>query len=66
MIQKLMSDKEGLYDINALQSVLTKLTRMRSIYNKTVAKPPQQAARKALVTKMFTNIKGHLQAISQK
>ena len=66
MIQKLLSDDEGLYDVNALQSVLTKLTRMRSIYRKTIAKPPRQAARKAVVTKMFNNIKGHLQVISQK
>ena len=66
MIQKLLADDKGLYDINALQSVLTKLTRMRSIYRKTIPKPPQQAARKALVTKMFNNIKGHLQVISQK
>jgi len=66
LIQKLLDDDKGLYDINDLQTILSKLTRLKSTYDKTIPKPPQQASRKALVTKMFNNIKGHLQIISQK
>ena len=66
LIQKLLDDNKGLYNINDLQTILSRLTRMKDTYDKTIPKPPQQASRKALVTKMFKNIKGHLQGISQK
>lgn len=60
VIQRLMSDPSGMYDINQLQTILDKLDRMKARYKKEVPKPPQQAGRKAVVTRMFNNIKQHL------
>lgn len=59
-IQRLMSDQSGTYDINGLQTILDKLSRMKDRYSKTVPKPPSTAGRKAVVTRMFNNIKNHL------
>ena len=61
VIQKLMSDSSGMYDVNDLKSILTKLERKHSVYSKDIPKPPNQAGRKALVTRMFNNVKNHLQ-----
>jgi hypothetical protein len=66
MVGKLLSDKSGAFDVNELQSVLDKLTRMKERYEKDVPKPPQQSGRKAMVTRMFNNIKGHLKTIQPK
>jgi len=59
-VGKLMSDPGGMYDINDLQMILGKLDRMKDRYEKTIPKPTQQAGRKAVVTRMFNNIKKHL------
>ena len=66
MISKIMSDQSGMFDINELQSVLDKITRLKDRYDKATPKPPQAAGRKAVVTRMFNNIKKHLVTISQK
>lgn len=60
VVKKLMSDTTGMYDVNDLQSILSKLDRMKATYSKEIPKPPQQAGRKAVVTRMFNNIKNHL------
>jgi hypothetical protein len=59
-VKKLMADTTGMYDTNDLQSILSKLDRIKARYQKNIPKPPQQAGRKAVVTRMFNNIKGHL------
>ncbi len=61
VIQKLMSDSSGMYDVNDLKTILTKLQKKQSVYSKDIPKPPNQAGRKALVTRMFNNVKNHLQ-----
>jgi hypothetical protein len=66
LVQKLLDDNKGLYDINDLQTVLSKLELLKNRYNKIIPKPPQQAARKALITKMFNNIKGYLKYVYKK
>ena len=63
-VGKLLSDPSGMYDVNDLQSVLDKLDRMKSRYSKAVPKPPQAAGRKAVVTRMFKNIKSHLKTVT--
>ena len=60
VIKKLLDDTTGMYDINDLQSVLTQLQRKHSVYSKEIPKPPNQAGRKAVITRMMNNIKGHL------
>ena len=59
-VEKLMNDKSGLYDVNDLQAVFDKLTRLKSKYEKDTVKPSMMAGRKAYVTRMFNKIKGHL------
>lgn len=61
VIKKLMSDSSGTYDINDLKTVLASLERKNDVYSKAVPKPPSQAGRKAVVTRMFNNVKNHLQ-----
>lgn len=65
VIQRLLADPSGMYDINQLQIILDKLDRMKARYKKNVPKPPQQAGRKAVVTRMFNNIKNHLKNRNQ-
>jgi len=65
-VGKLMNDNTGTFDINDLQSILDKLDRMKSRYEKSIPKPPKAAARKAVVTRMFNNIKNHLVTIGPK
>ena len=65
VITRLLADPSGMYDINQLQTILDKLDRIKARYKKTVPKPPQQAGRKAVVTRMFNNIKNHLKTRNQ-
>jgi len=65
-VGKLLSDQNGMYDINDLQTILSKLDRLKARYSKTIPKPPQQAGRKAVVTRMFKNIKKHLVTVGPK
>lgn len=62
-VKRLMADPSGTYDVNDLQGVLDKLNRIQNRYSKDVIKPPQQAGRKAVVTRMFNNVKDHLTTI---
>jgi len=60
MIEKLMSDKSGKYDINTLNSLLSRLQHKQNTFIKTVPKPANMAAKKAKVTRMFQKIKQYL------
>ena len=59
-VDRLMNDDSGAYDVNDLTKMLTKLQRMKDVYSKDVPKPPSQAGRKAVVTRMMNNVKDHL------
>ena len=63
-VGRLLSDPSGMYDVNELQGILDKLTRLKSRYDKMIPKPEAQAGRKAIVTRMFNNIKNHLKTTS--
>ncbi len=60
VIQKLMTDESGKFDVNALQSVLNQLQHRHDTFIKQIPKPAPAAARKAQITKMFKNIKQYL------
>jgi hypothetical protein len=57
---RLMNDDSGAYDSNDLTQLLSKLERMRDVYSKDIPKPPNQAGRKAVITRMMNNVKDHL------
>lgn len=63
MIQKLMLDKAGMFDNNDIQKILNKLNHRKNVLAKTIPKPMSMGAKKAKVTRMFKNIKGHLDMI---
>jgi len=65
-VGKLLNDPSGMYDINDLQIILDKLDRLKARYEKDIPKPTQQAGRKAVVTRMFNNIKKHLVVVANK
>lgn len=60
MVEKLMSDKADQFDSGAIQKILNQLNHRNSVLSKTVPKPMTMAAKKAKVTRMFKNIKRHL------
>lgn len=60
LVQKLMTDTGGKFDINSLQTVLNALQHRHNTFNKEIPKPASPAARKAHVTRMFKNIKNYL------
>ena len=60
VVQKLMGDGKGKFDINTLQTILNSLQHRHNTFNKEIPKPASPAARKAQVTRMFKNIKQYL------
>lgn len=60
MVQKLMTDKGDQFDSGDIQKVLNQLNHRMSVLSKTVPKPMSMGAKKAKVTRMFKNIKQHL------
>ncbi len=60
VVQRFLDDPKGRFDVNILNTLLSKLQHRHSVFSKTVPKPARTAARKANVTKMFNNIKSHL------
>jgi hypothetical protein len=60
MVQKLMAEKSDMFDSNDIQKVLNQLNHRNNILSKTVPKPMSMGAKKAKVTRMFKNIKQHL------
>lgn len=63
MVQKIMSSKADMFDSNDIQKVLNQLNHRKSVLSKTVPKPMSMGAKKAKVTRMFKNIKQHLDMI---
>jgi hypothetical protein len=60
VIEKLMSNENGKFDVNMLQTVLNKLNHHDSVFSKQIPKPMSTGAQKAKVTRMFGNIKKYL------
>ena len=60
MVERLMASKADMFGSEALQKVLNQLNHRNSVLSKTVPKPMTMAAKKAKVTRMFKNIKQHL------
>lgn len=60
MVQRLMAEKSDMFDSNDIQKILNQLNHRNSVLSKTVPKPMTMAAKKAKVTRMFKNIKRHL------
>ena len=61
VVQNFMENPiDKIYEINDLQKILDLLQRIQSRYNKDIPKPPDVAARKGVVTRMFNNIKDYL------
>jgi hypothetical protein len=65
VIEKLMAnDSSG--DVNELQHMFDKLTRMKTRYDKAIPKPPKAAGRKAMVTKLMKNMGKYISVIKPK
>jgi hypothetical protein len=60
VVQNFINSPTNQYDINDLQQILNTLQRLQYRYDKDIPKPPDQAAKKGVVTKMFNNIKTYL------
>lgn len=60
LVQRVMTDKAGMFDPNDIQKVLNQLNHRNSVLSKTVPKPMSMGAKKAKVTRMFKKIKQHL------
>jgi hypothetical protein len=60
IVKRFLDDPNGRFDVNILNTLLSKLQHRHSVLIKKVPHPAKTAARKANVTKMFNNIKSHL------
>jgi hypothetical protein len=63
MVQKLMTQNSDSYDQNDMQRVLNQLNHRNNVLSKDIPKPASMAAKKSKVTRMFSNIKQHLDMI---
>lgn len=63
MVEKLMSTKSDQFDSGDIQKVLNQLNHRNNVLSKTVPKPMSMGAKKAKLTRMFKNIKQHLDMI---
>ena len=61
MAQKMQSNPK--FDQDELSMVLLKLKRLNNTYSKDIPKPPLQAAKKGMTTRMFSNIKKYLDGV---
>lgn len=59
-VQKMIDNDSGKYDVNTLTTALGKLQHKHNTLSKAIAKPAGAASKKAQITKMFKNIKNHL------
>ena len=59
-VQKMIDNDSGKYDVNVLNTTLNKLQHKHNTLSKAVPKPAGAASKKAQITKMFKNIKNHL------
>lgn len=64
MVQKLMAQKSDEFDQNDMQKVLNQLNHRSNVLAKVIPKPASMAAKKSKVTRMFNNIKQHLNMIN--
>lgn len=58
MAERLITD--GRFDTNDIQGMLNRLNHRNNTFVKNVPKPASQAAKKAQITKMFSNIRKYL------
>ena len=58
MIERLVND--GRFDSGSLQTMLNSLNHKNDTFVKSIPKPAGQAAKKAQITRMFSNIKKYL------
>jgi hypothetical protein len=63
MVEKLMTQNSDLYDSNDMQKVLNQLNHRNNVLSKVIPKPAMMAAQKSKVTRMFNNIRQHLDVI---
>jgi len=61
MAQKMQSNSN--FDQDELSMILVKLKKLSSTYSKEIPKPPIQAAKKGMTTRMFGNIKKYLDGV---
>lgn len=59
-VKKMIGNDSGKYDVNVLNKTLNSLQHKHNTLSKAVPKPAKMASKKAQVTKMFKNIKNHL------
>jgi hypothetical protein len=60
LVQKLMSDKSDAFDINDLNTALSKLQHKHNVFAKEIPHPAKMAGHKSNTTRLFNNIKNHL------
>jgi len=66
LVGTLMKQQGNNFDSNEIQHVLNQLNHRNSVLSKNVPKPMSMGAKKAKVTRMFKNIKQHLDMIKTK
>jgi len=64
MVQRLMAQHADEFDSNDMQRVLNQLNHRNNVLSKAIPKPAMMAAQKAKLTRMFHNIKQHLNTIN--
>ena len=60
LVQKLTSDKSNSFDVNDLNSALSKLQHKHNVFSKKIPHPAKMAGHKSNTTRLFNNIKSHL------
>jgi len=65
VIKNLMANQAS-GDVNELQSVFDKLSRMEKRYSKDIPLPPKAASRKAMVTKLMRKMGNYIKTIQPK
>jgi len=63
MVNKFISDKNDTFDVNDLNSALSKLQHKHSVFSKEIPHPANMAGHKSNTTRLFNNIKSHLKKI---
>jgi len=59
-VKKMIDNGSGKYDVNVMNTMLNKLQHKHNTLSKSIPKPAGAAAKKAKITRMFKNIKNHL------
>jgi hypothetical protein len=60
LVQKLISDKSDSFDVNDLNTTLSKLQHKHNVFAKKIPHPAKMAGHKSNTTRLFNNIKNHL------